>query len=153
MIAQLWQVIGVPALFGLLGTMGFGILFSVPRRTLFLTGVVGALGAALRSLAIHAGASTELATFLAALAVGLVGYGAAFVIQAPRSIYTIPGVLTMVPGVAAYETVVYLSAGRYSEAGVSAVRAALIAGAIAAGLTTARIITDFEPHSRRHRSD
>lgn len=138
----------IQAVFGFLGTVGFGILFSVPRRALILSGSVGALGAALRSLCQQLGASTELADYTAALAVGLVGYGAAFVIESPRMVYTVPGVITMVPGILAYQVVVYFSTARYTDGLTAAIQVFLITGALAAGLVTARTITEAIKHLR-----
>jgi uncharacterized membrane protein YjjB (DUF3815 family) len=135
----------VQVLFGFLGTIGFGILFSVPRRALFLTGLVGALGALVRAILLNVGASTELADYGAALVVGLAGYGAAFVIESPRIVYTVPGVLPMIPGVLAYQVVVYFSTARYTDGLTAAIQVFLITGALAAGLVTARTLTELRP--------
>jgi uncharacterized membrane protein YjjB (DUF3815 family) len=50
----------------------------------------------------------------------------------------------MVPGIPAYETVVYFSKDDILNGLQSGVRAVLVAGAIAAGLGTARILTEAE---------
>jgi uncharacterized membrane protein YjjB (DUF3815 family) len=128
--------------FGFCGTVGFGILFSVPRRALFLSGLVGALGTLLRSMCQQLGASTELADFAAAFTVGLVGYGAAFVIESPRMVYTVPGVITMVPGILAYQIIVYFSTARFNDGLTAGVQVFLLTGSLAAGLVTARTITE-----------
>ncbi len=138
----------IQGIFGFLGTIGFGILFSVPRRALWLSGAVGAMGAILRSLCQQLGASTELADYVAALAVGMVGYGAAFVIESPRVVYTVPGVITMVPGILAYQVVVYFSTARYTDGMTAAIQVFLITGSLAAGLVTARTITEWIKHLR-----
>lgn len=138
------QTLLTTIIFGFTATAGFAVLFSVPRRALLLSSLVGTAGALVRYLALAGGASPELATFLASLVVGLVGYGSAFVVRGPRLIYTVPGVITMIPGVPAYEVVVYFSNGSYLDGLTSVIKVALITGAIAAGLTTARILTQLE---------
>lgn len=129
--------------FGFLGTLGFAILFSVPRRALLLSAAVGALGAGLRAAGLGMGGSAELATFVASLTVGLVGYGAAYVVRAPRLVYTVPGVISMVPGIPAYEVVVLFSTGRYIDGLIALIRVAFLLAAIGGGLSTARILTDY----------
>jgi uncharacterized membrane protein YjjB (DUF3815 family) len=136
-------------LFGFIATLGFGVLFSVPRNALLLSALVGTAGATIRFVMLGFGASPELATYTASLVVGLLGYGSAFVVEGPRLIYTVPGVLTMIPGISAYEVVVYFSNGAYQDGLVSVIKVTLTTGAIAAGLTTARILTQIERPGRR----
>ncbi len=136
------------ALFGFLATFGFAILFNVPRKILLSCSLIGAGGHLLRFVMRNAGISNELATFVAATVVGLVGYWQAYRMRVPRIGFTVTGIISMVPGIPAYETLFYFNRGDILEGLQSAVRATLVAGAIAAGLSTARFLTETE--WRRH---
>ncbi len=131
-------------LFGFVATAGFAILFNVPRRALLICGLIGAAGHLLRFVLRQLGVSNELATFCGALLVGLIGYWQARRMYVPRLIFTVTGIISMVPGIPAYEVIFYFNRGDILAGLQSAVRATLIAGAIAAGLSTARILTETE---------
>jgi uncharacterized membrane protein YjjB (DUF3815 family) len=131
-------------LFGFVATAGFAVLFNIPRRVLISAALIGAVGHLLRFALRQVGISNEVATFCGALTVGLVGYWQARRMHLPRLVFTVTGIISMVPGVSAYEIVVYFSKGDILDGLQSAVRATLIAGAIAAGLSTARILTETE---------
>ncbi len=130
------------ALFGFLATIGFAILFNIPRNMLLMAGLIGMFGHVLRFILRQAGISNELATFLGSLLVGLIGFWYARHVQRPRLIFTVTGIISMVPGIPAYEVIFYFNQGDILDGLQSAVRASLLAGAIAAGLTTARLLTD-----------
>jgi uncharacterized membrane protein YjjB (DUF3815 family) len=125
-------------------TGGFGILFNVPRRMLLPCGVIGAIGHLLHYMLRISGISNELATFAGALFVGLAGYWQARRIHSPRLAFTLTGIITMIPGIPAYEMVVYFSNNKLIDGLQSGVRVALLVGAITAGLSTARILTEIE---------
>ncbi len=131
-------------LMGFVATAGFAILFNVPRNVLLLAGLIGAIGHTLRFVLRDLGVSNELASFSGALAVGLIGYWSARHIHTPRLIFTVTGIIAMVPGVPAYEVIFYFNRGDILDGLQSAVRATLLAGSIAAGLSTARILTETE---------
>ena len=132
------------ALLALGVTMGFGILFNIPRETLIPCGLIGLLGHLTRYSLVSFGVSNEVATFFGALVVGLVGYWAAKRTNRPRLVFTVTGIISMVPGISAYETVIFFSRSDILNGLQSAVRAGLVTGAIAVGLSTARILTEIE---------
>jgi uncharacterized membrane protein YjjB (DUF3815 family) len=57
---------------------------------------------------------------------------------------TVTGIISMVPGIPAYEVIFYFNKGNILDGLQSAVWAVLLAGMIAAGLSTARILTETE---------
>ena len=61
----------------------------------------------------------------------------------PRLIFTVTGIITMVPGIPAYEMIIYFIRSDTLNGLQSAVRTGLITGAIAAGLSTARLLTEI----------
>jgi uncharacterized membrane protein YjjB (DUF3815 family) len=125
-------------------TVGFGVLFNVPRRVLFWTGIVGAAGHMLRYAMLRLGASNEAATAAGALSVGLLGYWQAVRYRLPRLVFTVVGIITMIPGIPAYEMLFLFSAGDVDGGVSNLVRVGLQVGAIAFGLGTARILTETE---------
>jgi uncharacterized membrane protein YjjB (DUF3815 family) len=122
-------------------TFGFGLLFNVPRRTLLACCLAGGAGRLVRLAAVNLGASTVAGSYFGALAVGLLGYGLARVFRTPRMVFTVTGVIPMIPGVPAFGVLFELARGNV-EAGIyNAVDAVLIGGALAMGLTTVRVIS------------
>jgi uncharacterized membrane protein YjjB (DUF3815 family) len=125
-------------------TVGFGVLFNVPRSVLLWIGVVGAVGHLVRFTLRQIGVSVEVATAAGALVVGLVGYWQAVRFNLPRLVFTVVGIITMIPGIPAYEVLFYFSAGDIPTGLTTLVRVGLQVGAIALGLGTARLLTETE---------
>ncbi|MDK2955848.1 MAG: hypothetical protein PWQ57_1344 [Desulfovibrionales bacterium] len=88
----------VKAVFGAVASVGFAILFNAPPPTLRWTAAAGALGLGLRALLMKAGISIELATLLAATTVSAFTFWPHRRLTLPTHIFSIPGVINMVPG-------------------------------------------------------
>ena len=131
------------SILGLAVTAGFGILFNVPPENLVYCALIGAGGYTLRFALRAIGLSNEVATFCGSFAVGIVGYVAARRLQKPRLIFTVTGIISMVPGIPAYEMIIYFSRSDTLHGLESAVSAFLVAGSIAAGLSTARLLSEL----------
>ena len=123
-----------------LATAGFVVLFNVPTRALPVCGFTGAMGLMWRNALLDTGAHSVAATFVGALIVGLLGYTQARFFHLPRLIFTVNGIVPMIPGVPAFETMVYFVRGDINAGVESAVVALLLIGAIAFGLVTARML-------------
>lgn len=128
-----------------LATIGFGLLFNVPRRTLVACGLTGAIGRTIRLLVINLGASVAGGSFVGALAVAMAGYWLARTYQTPRTIFTVTGVIPMVPGIPAFSTMLEFAVGHTDKGIVNAVETTLIIGALAMGLTSVRVLSQV-PH-------
>ncbi|MCB0210253.1 MAG: threonine/serine exporter family protein [Anaerolineae bacterium] len=130
--------------------LGFAMLFNVPIRTLPACALGGALGHITRTLGMELGLSISAATFFGATVVGFFGHFAARRWQAPSTVFTVPGVIPMVPGSLAFQTMMTLI--RISETGpgidstmlasaaVNALRTGLILGGLAVGVIAPRLI-------------
>ena len=132
---------------GLLGmcvTVGFAMLFNVPRKLLVYCAIIGAVGHVARVSLRLLNASPELSAFFAAFSVGVIGYWVAHKLHQPRLVFTVTGIISMVPGIPAYETIIYFSRNDILSGLQSGIRAGLITGAIAVGLSTARLITEVD---------
>jgi uncharacterized membrane protein YjjB (DUF3815 family) len=128
----------------LLATVGFAVLFNVPPRLLAACGVVGVGGHLVRYGLLQNGASPTLAAYIGALFVGLFGYGISTRYKLPRLVFTVTGIITMIPGIPAYEVLLYFYEGDINGGLSAGVYAVLITGAVAAGLSTARLLTDSD---------
>lgn len=127
---------------GMGATVGFALLFNTPRHVLLQVALIGGLGHTVRYLLRGLGVGNEAASFSGAFVVGICGFYAAKPYRLPRLILTVTAIVPMIPGILAYETIVFFANGQYLFGIASGIRAALIAGSLAAGLTTARMLTD-----------
>jgi uncharacterized membrane protein YjjP (DUF1212 family) len=134
--------LGLRAIASAVGGCGFAILYNSPRRNVLAVGVLALVGNELR-LALHdAGMNLALATFLGALAVGLLVSLVSSRLEQPRVVLTVPGIIIMVPGIYAFQTIVMANQGDMLAAMQAAASMTFIVGAMAIGLTTARFLTD-----------
>lgn len=102
--------VGLDALWAAIAALGFALLFNVPPRLLAYCAAVGAMGHAVRFVLIHSGwaavSNLPIASFIAAATVGLAGAYLAPRHRVPSSIFTISGVIPMVPGTFAFGTMI-----------------------------------------------
>ena len=104
-------------------------------------GLLALVGNELR-LALHdAGMMLAPATFLGALAVGLMASLARHRLHEPRIALTVPGIIIMVPGIYAFQTVVLFNQGNTLAAMQAAVLGGFVVGAMAMGLAAARFVS------------
>ncbi|NJN54818.1 MAG: threonine/serine exporter [Anaerolineae bacterium] len=83
--------------------VGFAVLFNVPRHLLLGCALAGGVGHVVRTVGISLGLPLEGATLVAATAVGFLSEWLAKRYQSPRIVFSVPGVIPMVPGVLAYQ--------------------------------------------------
>lgn len=81
---------------------GFAILFNVPRRTLWLIFILGALGGTLKLFLLKLDINIILASFSGSLLIGLLSIRAAHFKHSPPFVFAIPAVIPMVPGAFTY---------------------------------------------------
>lgn len=131
-------------LLSFIATLGFALLYQVPRRALIVCAVIGMGGYGLRSILEQVGLDLPVATFFGALFVGLVGTFPARQSQLPLVLFTITGIICMVPGIPAYKVLVYFHQGDILGGLQSAVEAGFVVVALVCGIGAARILTDSE---------
>lgn len=133
----LWRAIA-----SVLGGCGFAILYNSSLRTVLAVGGLALVGNELR-LALHDhGLALASATFVGALAVGLLASFAQSRLNEPRIALTVPGIIIMVPGAYAFQAVVLFGQGNVLAGLQPAVLAAFVVGAMALGLATARFVSE-----------
>lgn len=116
---------------------GFGMLFNVPPKILAYCAAGGAVGHTLRFVLVHGSpVPVEWATLIAATAVSFLGVYFAQRLRTHPKVFTVAAMIPMVPGVAAYTTV--LAVVQISQKGFSD---ALWQMAVQNGLRTVFIVS------------
>lgn len=100
-IAEKFVWLGVAAI-------GFGVLFNVPKRSLFAIFVIAGLGGLTKLLLMETGLSILVGTLAGAILIGIMSIPLAHRIHVPPPIFSIPAIIPMVPGVFAYRVMIGL---------------------------------------------
>jgi uncharacterized membrane protein YjjB (DUF3815 family) len=119
------------------GTASACILFNVPRNTVILCGTIGVLGWFTAIIGQANGFNEVASVFVASLLVAVAAEVAARVMRIPAFCFTVPGVIPLVPGVAAYNAMLAFVTEQHQVGTEHTVHMLLVAAAIAAGLGTA----------------
>lgn len=120
----------------------FGIIFNTPKRTLLQCGFSGMLGWAayyLLSTPFNAIFATVSATFI----VGLVSLIFARVYKEPVILFSVSGIIPLVPGGLAYDAMRNFVENEYNIAVQLAAQAFLISGSIAIGLILSEVMNQM----------
>jgi uncharacterized membrane protein YjjP (DUF1212 family) len=125
------------------GVLGFALMFNSPWRMALGAAAVGMVANTGR-LYVPEGVAPQAGAAGAALLVGLLAAYVAPRLGVPRITVSVPAVVIMVPGVAAYRSVFYLSNGDTTQALAYGVQAGLVVVALSVGLAVARMLTDRE---------
>ena len=122
------------------GGCAFAMLFNCPVRSVVSVGVVATIANELRLILHDAVMMLAPATFLGALAVGLMASLIHQRLGVPRITLTVPGIIIMVPGVFAFEMIVFFNRGQMLEALQASASCGFVLGAMAMGLAAARLL-------------
>ena len=124
------------------GGCGFAILYNSPRRTVLTVAGLTLIGNELRLALYDSGLGLAPATLVGALTVGLLASLVRQRIHDPRISLTVPGIIMMVPGTLAFQTVVLFNQGDTLAAVHALILASFVVGAMAMGLAMARFLTE-----------
>ncbi|WP_434311657.1 threonine/serine exporter family protein [Hominifimenecus sp. rT4P-3] len=92
--------------FGSLGAViTLGLIFCVPKRFLIYSGFTGMVGWCVYQILLGTGFDEMFSMFLPALLVAVVSHLFARFFKAPVTIFLVPGILPLVPGVGMYRIV------------------------------------------------
>ena len=107
-----WDVIGQLLGDGLLAAVaaiGFAVISNPPRKAIFISALLAAVGHALRFYLIrYTPLDIAMASLVAAFTIGMFSMLFAKLIHCPAVIFSFPSLLPMVPGMYAYKTVLAL---------------------------------------------
>lgn len=125
----------IKTLFSFFATMAFGKLFNCPRSCLYKAGFVGMVGFGVYIILLSGfGLSSMLSNFAGTVALSICSEIFARWYKQPVPIFSIPGVIPLVPGLPLYRAMNYTMLDSYSMGMHTFVSAALDAMAIAMGI-------------------
>lgn len=127
----------------LIATGAFGIIFNIPRKKLFLCGLVGMLGWFVYILLMSSYANAAVASLVAAFVIAVISQVFAKIYKAPIIIFSVSGIIPLVPGGMSYDAMRHFVANDYNTALQLAAKAFMISGAIAIGIVFAEVINQM----------
>ncbi|MGL4773621.1 MAG: threonine/serine exporter family protein [Clostridium sp.] len=116
--------------FAFFATVGFSIFLSTPKEALPYTGVIGAIGWVVYVYLFRETNSFIFATFVPAIVVSIISEILARYLKKPSTVFLIPGIIPLVPGLGMYKTMLYIVEENYSLATSTGVTALFSGGAI-----------------------
>lgn len=125
----------------LLASLSTGVLFSLPRASLFTASIVAVGGYLLNSSLLGIGVTQQEAAFAASFAVSMLAELLAKEFKVPALVLAVPGIIPLVPGSTAYRATTYLVENEQSLGTETAMRASLTAVGIASGLLLASALS------------
>lgn len=130
-----------------LGSVFPVILFNIDRKKIIWCGLAGALGLIVYSLSLSLTGSEVIGSFFGAFAVNIYSEFMARIIKTPASMFYVPGIFPLVPGITAYSTVISIVQSDFSVALNKGILTLAIGGAIAFGImlssTIVRLISNI----------
>ncbi|MDW0118743.1 threonine/serine exporter family protein [Sporosarcina thermotolerans] len=138
----------VQAILSFLAAAGFGIIFNAPRKMLAYCGFVGMAGWMVYSVFNVLWGDLIKASFLGAFVVALVAHIFAKRFRTPMIIFSVAGIIPLVPGGTAYNAMRHFVENDHLTAISFATRALMVSGAIAMGLVFAEVIIQLFFRSR-----
>ncbi len=90
------------------GSLASGLTFNIKGYKLVFAGMSGMLGYSVFSLIYKMTKYSIFSIFIGAVAVGLYSETAARLLRSPSTVFSIPGILPLAPGIAAYEMIQFL---------------------------------------------
>lgn len=117
----------------------FCILFNAPRRALLQCGIAGMVGWAVYLL-LERQWDVVIATFFATVVIGVVSQIFARSFKMPVIIFSVGGIIVLVPGGMAYDAMRKFVEKEYIDAVQTAAQVLLLSGAIAAGLALSEVL-------------
>ncbi|MDQ6418375.1 threonine/serine exporter family protein [Paenibacillus sp. LHD-117] len=121
----------------------FGFIFNSPTRLLVHCGFVGMAGWMVYYAGIELGLDVIPATLIAAFLVTVISQLFAKLYKTPIIIFSVAGIIPLVPGGLAYDAMRHVVEDQYDTAVQLAVKAFMISGAIAIGLIFSEVINQI----------
>lgn len=132
-------------------TIGFSIMFNVERKHLLICGVVGGIGWMIYLIGQNVGFSDVLATFIASLVITQTSYFLARKRKTPITVYLIPGIISLVPGLGLYRAMYAMIEGNFSRSVQYAVLTFELAGVIAGAIVIISLVPFIWRKPKRHK--
>ena len=98
----------IESIFASIASVGFAMVFNVPRHTLIYCAVGGGITYIARTMFLHIGLGIEISTFLASTFIGIVALYWSRKYLIPRPVYTVASIIPMIPGTYAFSAMISL---------------------------------------------
>ncbi|RBQ27392.1 threonine/serine exporter family protein [Aliarcobacter lanthieri] len=98
----------IEAIFAACASIGFGMVFNVPKHTLKYCALGGAIVYDLRTIFLALDFGIELATFLASAIIGIIALYWSRKYKIPRPVYTVASIIPILPGTYAFSAMINL---------------------------------------------
>ena len=117
------------------GTIGFAIMYNVPKKYYIVCGVTGMAGWIVYLLVSGMNyVSAAVGSFFGAFIVVLISRMLSVKMRCPITIFLISGILPLVPGAGIYNTVYYIVTNQLTQAALKGIESLKIAFAIVMGI-------------------
>lgn len=140
------------ALLALLGSFTAGLTFNVRGYKLIFCGISGMAGFLSYFLMLVWTGHSVLSIFIGAAMVGLYSELAARLMKSPSTVFSIPGIFPLVPGITAYEAITLLVDNKLGEGLGKIIETMNGAGAIAFGILIITAIFRFRSRIKAGKS-
>jgi Uncharacterized conserved protein len=124
----------LPFLYAFCSTVGFCILFHVPKKHMISASFVGACGWLAYTYFTASDSGSVLACFAGSFIVAMLSDFFSRVFKEAATIFIIPGILPLVPGAGMYYTMLAILEGNLQETASVGTETLLMAGSIAVAL-------------------
>ncbi|MFT8872388.1 MAG: threonine/serine exporter family protein [Sporolactobacillus sp.] len=147
---NLWLTFGVQAAASFVATCGFGVIYNIPFKSLIHGGFIGMAAWLIYFFLYEWVGNTFGATFVAAFAIAVASHVCARLFRQPVIIYSVSGIIPLVPGGLTYSVMNQAAHDQYSLALHLGEKAFVLSGAIALGLMLAEVLHPLIKKATQH---
>src|SRR5699024_9141239 len=126
-----------------LAAAGFGVLFNAPRNALIQCGLIGTSGWLVYYSLTNQDMDIVPATIFAAMLASVLSQICAKLFKKPVIVFTVSGIIPLVPGGVAYNAMRHFVENDYDTAVQLSAQVMLVAGGIALGLMFSEVVHQF----------
>ncbi|KGP92616.1 membrane protein [Pontibacillus chungwhensis BH030062] len=134
-----------------IASAAFGVIFQAPKSTLLKCGLVGSLGWVIYMLFIQANIDAVTGTFVASFVIAMISQFFARRYKTPVVVFSVAGIIPLVPGGLAYDAMRNFVQNDYGEALPIAAKVFMISGAIAIGLVLSEVMNQISKKVRKRK--
>lgn len=126
-----------------IASAGFGVLFNAPKKSLLKCGFVGMVGWFVYIWLVNWQYDAVISSLIAAFTIAVISQIFAKMYKTPIIIFSVAGIIPLVPGGIAYDAMRNFVENDYNMAIQLAAKAFMISGAIAVGLVISEVINQM----------
>ena len=130
-------------IYAFFATVGFAVLFNIPRKEMIYAGLCGGLGWVVHMSLQGLDMSLVFTSFLGGLTVGLTSEYFAIRRKMPATVFVIPGMIPLVPGYGLYFSMLSIIEKNYEEALRVGFETLIVATVIASAIIISTAVGKF----------